>query len=188
MEIGNTLRMRTEAASRYRGKRVTNSIIEIHRSEPIEKGARAGQHKINQEHSSGRRTYFRAQLVESQTRHLGRIDVAVLHLVDGDEGKREDDDAKTSYPLCKGAPEEQTFRQGVYLVDTSGSSRSETAHRLEECACQIHVCQVKEGHHSDNGEDNPGEGNNEEIVGSTHPSVLFSAAQEDTERACSYRT
>ena len=167
---------------------MADSIIEVHRAEPVAESTSAGQHKINQEHPSGRSTYLGSQLVEPQACYLGRIDVAVLHLIDGNEGKREDHDAKAAYPLCYGAPEEQTFRQSVYLVDASGARRGEAAHGLEESTRHIHVGKIEERHHADDGEDNPGEGNDEEVVGSTHAFVLFPTAQEDTERADGYRS
>ena len=188
VEVGYALRMGAETTRRYRRESMTDSIVEAHRSEPIGKCTDAGQHHIDEQHTPCRSPYLRAQLVEPKACHLCRIEVAVLHLIDRDEGKGEDHDAEASYPLGNGSPEEQAFRQGVNVVDAGGTRRSEAAHRLEESTRHVHVRQAEVRHHADDGEDYPRECHDEEVVGPSHPSALPVAAQEDAESTQGYRS
>jgi hypothetical protein len=174
--------MGAETACRYRGKRMAHSIIEAHRANPVEEGTGASQHKVDEEHPTGRGPYLWPQFVEPKACHLCGIEVAVLHFIDRDEGKREDHDTKTAYPLRDGSPKEKTFRQAVYIGDAGGTCRGEAAHGLEEGTWQVHVRKTKVRHHAYDGEDNPRECHNEEVVGPAHPLVLFLAAQKDTQR------
>ena len=181
MEVGDAVGVCAEAARGNGGKGVADGIVERHWSEPIEQGAAAGQHEVDEQHAACCGANLRPQLVQPQACHLGRVEVAVLHLVDRDEGKGEDHDAQAAYPLRDGSPEEQAAGQDVYLADAGGTRRGEAAHRLEEGAGDIHVGEVEVGHHADHGEDNPGERHDEEVVGPSHPCGLL-RLQEDLQK------
>ena len=53
------------------------------------------------------------------------------------DGKCEEDDADTTYPLSHTAPEQNPFGKYIYVVENGCSGRSETRHGFEECTCNI---------------------------------------------------
>lgn len=187
LEVGYAFRMSAETTRGNGGEGMTHGIVKIHRPQPIEESTSTGQDKIDEQHTACRRANLRPQLVETQTGHLCRVDVAVLHLIDRNQGKREDHNSQTAYPLRKGTPEEQRLRQTLDIVDAGGTRRGETTHRLEEGTRHIHVCQTKIRHHSHSRKNYPRKSNNKKIVGSVHSLVYLLAAQINAKRTDSKR-
>ena len=181
-EVGYALRMGAETTCGNGAEGVAHGVVKVHRTQPIEEGTSTGQDKIDEQHTTSRRADLRPQLVEPQTGHLCRVDVTVLHLIDRNQGKGEDHNSQTAYPLRQGTPEEQRLGQTLDVVDAGGTRRGETTHRLKEGTRHIHVCQTKIGHHSNNRKDYPRKGNNEEVVGSAHSLVHLAATQKDAKR------
>lgn len=56
---------------------------------------------------------------------------------DGQYGDGEQDDAQPAYPLRHAAPEEQSVRQDLHLVQNGGSCAAYARHRFEECVRYI---------------------------------------------------
>ena len=62
-EEGHAFRMGAETAGRYCGERVTDGIVEVHRTKPIEERTSTGQHQVDKKHAASRCTYLRTQFI-----------------------------------------------------------------------------------------------------------------------------
>ena len=138
LEIGDALGVGAESASGNGAHGMTDGIEEVHGTGPVEEHADGGEEEVDEQQAAGSASDFRSELVETQSGDFGREDVAVLHLIDGDEGKGEDNDAKTSHPLRDASPELESVHHSVNVADAGGSGGGEAAHGLEEGACHVH--------------------------------------------------
>ena len=163
--------MGAESASGERAERMADSVIERHGPHPVAQHAGHTQHEVDGEDASGRGSYLGSEFVQFQTGHLGRIDVAVLHLVDGNQGKGEHHDAQAAHPLGETAPEAQTMGESVDVAHHGGACGGESAHSLEEGISDAHTRMEDERNHAHKGEDDPCQGHDEETVGTPQMSV-----------------
>ncbi len=135
--------------------------------------------KINQVEDRSCFAGFGNQLPDCGAGHLRthHINRAFVHT--GQDGQGKHEDAHTAHPMCKTAPEEKAFRQGFHIVEDTRASRCKTGNGFKQ-AVDIRwdrTAQIK-WQSAEQGQQNPGEGDNDIALPRIHALVRHLQADE----------
>ena len=173
------------ASGAHDAERVAYAVEPSHPACPQQGYAGDGKDDVDRPDQFGGHADFRVQLV---VRHAGGFRAEQLQVAspeDGQQGDGEADDTQAPDPLRQRPPEEHPLGHGVQMVYHGEPRGGEAGHGLEEGSRHgRNLSAGEERHHAQQGEHQPGEGDDAVSVTAGHPclgpfAVAYQQAADD---------
>ena len=188
IEVGEIGLMRTESTRTDGCHGMAYRIIKRHRSEEVKQGTNNSQHSVYEEDTPGRLLRLRAKLTHGNAGRLRGEQLRIVSVIRGKQSDGEQHDAQSSHPLLYTAPEEDSVRLLLDIVQNGSPRRREAGHRLEEgIRHRIGRPINHERKHSEKGKDHPCSGYDDiTILPGQRPFILSIGPKEESAAGTSH--